>query len=309
MRRKRTKTVSDHVAEIVGKMIERLKALPDGTVTTTSRFANELGYCIGDWDPTLFDIHEELLERAEKENIYLDLSSHEGGAEELPFNLTFMVWHDRKTWWYCGVAFPGDPDVYAYISDGGEVEAGSYVEVPFGGEGRTRIGEVVSCLPRMEENAPSPVGETQHITRAATEEEFLAQGGGAIPNQILRRQPQTEEAPVIRVAEEPAEEEIAADQIISPIPFLSKYFELIFAKDVLWENFRLYVRETFPDREEEFFAYHRDPELIEVWRQAFHIGGDGLPATLFAAAAFLLYAYRDQGHDLDAELAGLHTGT
>ena len=33
--------------------------------------------------------------------------------------------------------------------------------------------------------------------------------------------------------------------------------------------------------------------------------GGGFPLSLFASAAFLLLAYKDQGHDLDAELKAL----
>ena len=34
--------------------------------------------------------------------------------------------------------------------------------------------------------------------------------------------------------------------------------------------------------------------------------GGGFPLTMFASVAFLLLAYKEQGHDLDAELEALH---
>ena len=93
--------------------------------------------------------------------------------------------------------------------------------------------------------------------------------------------------------------------IISPIPYFSKYLELIFANDVLWSNFQYYVQEASPRKGDKYFEYHRDPESIEIWRQMLDNMGGGFPLSLFASAAFLLLAYKDQGHDLDAELAAL----
>ena len=95
-------------------------------------------------------------------------------------------------------------------------------------------------------------------------------------------------------------------QMISPIPIFSKYLELIFDNDDLWENFQNYVRQSGPYRGEEFFEYHRDQECIDIWRQMLDNMGGGFPITLFASAAFLLLAYKEQGHDLDAELEALH---
>ena len=93
--------------------------------------------------------------------------------------------------------------------------------------------------------------------------------------------------------------------VISPVPYFNKYLELIFANDDLWENFQYYVRQTLPDRGDRFFERHRDPECIEIWRQMLENMGGGIPLSLFASAAFLLLAYKDQGHDLDVELAAL----
>ena len=102
-----------------------------------------------------------------------------------------------------------------------------------------------------------------------------------------------------------AENDLLDYNIISPIPYFNKYLELIFANDDLWKNFQNYVRESHPYRGDEFFEYHRDPECIEIWKQMTDNMGGGLPLSLFASAAFLLLAYKDQGHDLDEELKEL----
>ena len=104
----------------------------------------------------------------------------------------------------------------------------------------------------------------------------------------------------------PSDNDSDESELISPVALFSKYLELIFAKDKLWEGFQTYVRQSGPYRGDEFFEYHRDPECIETWRQMLDNMGGGFPLTLFASAAFLLLAYRDQGHDLDAELEALH---
>ncbi len=95
-------------------------------------------------------------------------------------------------------------------------------------------------------------------------------------------------------------------ELISPVYLFNKYIELIFANDILWENFQSYVRQSGPYRGDEFFEYHRDPECIEIWRQMLDNMGGGFPLALFASAAFLLLAYKEQGHDLDEELEALH---
>ena len=89
---------------------------------------------------------------------------------------------------------------------------------------------------------------------------------------------------------------------LSPIPYFSKYLELIFGVDELWEYFQYYVHHEFHDQPPEFFAFHRSHECVGVWRQMLDNMGGGIPLSLFASAAFLLLAYKEQGHDLDAEL-------
>ena len=94
--------------------------------------------------------------------------------------------------------------------------------------------------------------------------------------------------------------------VISPIPYFKEYLELIFENDDLWENFQTYVREcSSKDRDGSFYEFHRDAECLEIWRQMIDNMGGGWPLTLFASAAFLLLAYKDSGHDLDAELQKL----
>lgn len=75
-------------------------------------------------------------------------------------------------YWYCGVAVKGAKTNYSYISDAGELPLGSYVMVPFGSQNALRIGVVQSCGEYAAEDAPYPVGQTKHIVREATAEEY-----------------------------------------------------------------------------------------------------------------------------------------
>ena len=91
----------------------------------------------------------------------------------------------------------------------------------------------------------------------------------------------------------------------SPIPCFMQYLPLIYKVDELWENFQLYIRSAFPDKEENFFAFQRSDEAMAVWAQAIADMGGGIPPSIFASAVFLILRYRDLGHDLDRELAAL----
>lgn len=91
----------------------------------------------------------------------------------------------------------------------------------------------------------------------------------------------------------------------SPIPHFMRYLPLIYKVDELWENFQLYIRSAFPDKEEGFFAFHRSEEAMNIWARAVADMGGGIPPSIFAAAVFLLLRYRELGHDLDRELAEL----
>lgn len=91
----------------------------------------------------------------------------------------------------------------------------------------------------------------------------------------------------------------------SPIPCFMRYLPLLYKVDELWENFQLYIRSAFPDKEENFFAFQRSDEAMAIWAQAIADLGGGIPPSIFASAVFLLLRYRELGHDLDRELAEL----
>lgn len=91
----------------------------------------------------------------------------------------------------------------------------------------------------------------------------------------------------------------------SPIPCFLQYLPLIYKVDELWENFQLYIRSAFPDKEENFFAFQRSDEAMAIWAQAIADMGGGIPPSIFASAVFLIQRYRELGHDLDRELAAL----
>lgn len=76
------------------------------------------------------------------------------------------------SYWYCSVKVKEANRAYSYISDMGELEIGSFVEVPFGSENTLKIGIVETCGEYDEENAPFPVDRTQHISRLTTAEEY-----------------------------------------------------------------------------------------------------------------------------------------
>ena len=80
-----------------------------------------------------------------------------------------------EMYWYCSVAVKGIHTNYSYISDMGEIEEGTIVEVPFGPNDNLRIGIVKSCSEYTSEDAPYPVEKTKHIVRQATAEEYRAQ--------------------------------------------------------------------------------------------------------------------------------------
>ena len=80
------------IKRIVGLLIRILKFRSDGYSTTTSRLLEETGMDMERLDDgTLLEFHTALFEEAKKEGIYLDMSSHEGMLEGLPYNLDFTV--------------------------------------------------------------------------------------------------------------------------------------------------------------------------------------------------------------------------
>ncbi len=79
------------------------------------------------------------------------------------------------TYWYCGVQVKDVNRIYSYISDLGELAAGTYVEVPFGQSNTLRIGIVKTCAEYTPDSAPFPVERCKHIIRVASPEEYEEQ--------------------------------------------------------------------------------------------------------------------------------------
>ncbi len=161
----------EEIPNLVPALLSKLKELPEGSWTNTAGLVMTAGFEIVD-ESLLSDIHRALFEAAEANRIFLDMSSHEGKMEGLPYNLSFQVFFDQKTYWYCGVVLKGTDYPYSYISDTGYIDPGSFVAVPFGSNNEFRIGKVTSCFPRMASTAPYPVEQTKHIIRMATQDEY-----------------------------------------------------------------------------------------------------------------------------------------
>ena len=87
--------MTEGIEKIVQELLEKIRHLPDGAVTSTTRLMDELGYN-NPYGSDAIQAHFALLKAAEEENIFLDLSSHEGKEEGLPCLLTYTVWHDRR---------------------------------------------------------------------------------------------------------------------------------------------------------------------------------------------------------------------
>lgn len=82
-------------------------------------------------------------------------------------------------------------------------------------------------------------------------------------------------------------------------------FPLIYTIDELWEEFEVYCKQFFYDRDKDFFAFHRNPEAMNYWYALLDNMGGGVPLVVFAAGAYLLLECEKAGHDLDAELAAV----
>ncbi len=89
--------MNESVKTVVAQLISRIREMPDGAQTSTARLIDDIGYRFGGRDFRLFEIHAALFKAAEAENIYLDMSSHEGLVEGLPYDLVFSIYHDTKT--------------------------------------------------------------------------------------------------------------------------------------------------------------------------------------------------------------------
>ena len=81
---------------------------------------------------------------------------------------------ENPKYWYCKVTVKGVKTEYSYISDEGELQIGSFVQIPFGSGNTLRIGVVKDCQSYDSSNVPYPVRFTKHISRRATMEEYVA---------------------------------------------------------------------------------------------------------------------------------------
>ena len=83
---------------ILNRLLAELETFPDGEITTTARlcekcFPEDFGDTNRAGDiSSLFEIHLDLLQEAEKHGLLLDMSSHENKCEGLPFNLEYPVY-------------------------------------------------------------------------------------------------------------------------------------------------------------------------------------------------------------------------
>lgn len=89
---------------------------------------------------------------------------------------------------------------------------------------------------------------------------------------------------------------------MNAIGYFKKYMPLLYTNDILWEEFQLLCRRLFHDRDDEFFAFHRDPDCALTWLALICNMGGGVPFYFFQASDFIILAYKDQGFDIDEEL-------
>ncbi len=86
----------EEISFCVKEMIARIRELPEGTCITTAQLLDSLCYNNDrNLRRHLLDVHFELLKAAEKEGITLDMSSHDGKIEGLPYNLDFVIHHNE----------------------------------------------------------------------------------------------------------------------------------------------------------------------------------------------------------------------
>ena len=130
-----SKMSSEEIRHIAEDMVEGLRECEDGYITTSGRLAKDYGY--GEEElgfVGMFDLHETLLRVAKANHITLDMSSHEGKVEGLPFNLDFVV-HNKKAqikcphcgskntgrWFY---GYPAMDDEFQRKLDSGKIKLG-----------------------------------------------------------------------------------------------------------------------------------------------------------------------------------------
>lgn len=84
--------------EMISKMIQVLKKLPEGTEITTFLLVREAGFDVSIYDSkTLFPLHFAIFDEAEKSGLELDMTKHENKLEGLPFNLDYVVRHTGES--------------------------------------------------------------------------------------------------------------------------------------------------------------------------------------------------------------------
>ena len=84
--------------EMISKMIQVLKKLPEGTEITTFQLVREAGFDVSIYDAkTLFLLHFAIFDEAEENGLELDMSKHENKLEGLPFNLDYVVRHTGES--------------------------------------------------------------------------------------------------------------------------------------------------------------------------------------------------------------------
>ena len=102
------------------------------------------------------------------------------------------------------------------------------------------------------------------------------------------------------------DEEERPTPLPNPLLLFARYLEIIFTNDQLWEQFQSFVRDFVPDKDNDFFAYRRDFDCIDIWREVLADRGGCFPRAFYAAVSFILLAFQDQGHDLNIELSIAH---
>lgn len=90
-----------------------------------------------------------------------------------------------------------------------------------------------------------------------------------------------------------------------PIRIFKKYLPLLYENTYLWNRFSELCQNYFWEKRQQrtYFAFQRDTSCIQVWLGFLDNMGGGIPLYFFHAAAFIILAYKDAGHDIDAELA------
>ena len=82
----------EELDQITDALIEELREMPDGTRTATAWLMAENGYDTADYNwEDLYEIHDELLRKAKKNHIILDMSEHENREEGPSYVLDYVV--------------------------------------------------------------------------------------------------------------------------------------------------------------------------------------------------------------------------